>query len=202
MATFCSPNIYSQEITDIYIDEEVLVVENSDEFDDLAMKQKSLLENILSVNLSFTGLGLSYQLPVSGDVLIEIESGLGASYKINQDFEYRMRINDPSFYASLSVQYFYNIDKSKVKKNFKNNNGNFWGFRSKFVSKSIVKYKDSNTFFLSSNWGLRRNIYKNFSFEFIMGVGAAVDFTHKQDYNFTIFPEFNFKLSYNIPLNF
>lgn len=153
----------------------------------------------LRLNLSFSGLGISIELPVSNTFALDYEIGLGASYTINQNFNYHFRLDDPSVYAIVFGKYYYNMSDKNISAN-KHSKENFWGFKAKYASESIIKHRDSNTLFFATNWGIRRHIYNNFYLNLTMGIGSAISLARQSYYRFTLYPDFNLKISYAIRL--
>lgn len=152
------------------------------------------------VDLGFSGLGLSIEKPISEKVLLEIAAGLGAGYRVDEDFRYRMYFDDPAVFGSVHMKYYYNLqDRVNRGRPVSNNAGNFFGLKAKYTSPTLHEEKTWHTLLTGFHWGLQRKMGKYFLYQFNIGIGAAVDLDNKNSNHVALFPDFNFRISYILP---
>lgn len=158
------------------------------------------LKTYSKIDLSFSGLGFAIETPISDRVLLEFAVGLGAGYKVNEDFKYRMYFNDPAIYSSVAAKYYIN-KKTQVKKGTSErlNSGNFFALKSKYVTPTLRDSKTWDTMLVALHWGLQRNIGKHFVYQLTLGIGGAIDMDDKTSTHLTLYPDVNFRFSYILP---
>lgn len=152
------------------------------------------------IDFGFSGLSLSLETPVSNKVLLEFAAGLGAGYKVNEDFKYRMYFDDPAFFGSAHMKYYYNQqDRVDAGRPVSYNAGNFFGIKAKYTSPTLKDQKTWHTMLIGFHWGMQRKMGKYFLYQFNAGIGAAVDLEDKTSTHVTLFPDLNFRISYVFP---
>lgn len=158
------------------------------------------LKTLGKVDLGLSGLGLSLETPVSDQVLLEFAAGLGAGYKVDEDFRYRLYFNDPAVFGSAHMKYYYN-QQSRVDRGrpVSYNAGNFFGIKAKYTSPTLWEQQTWHTMLVGFHWGLQRKIGKYFLYQFDVGIGVAVDLENKNSHHITPFPDLNFRISYVLP---
>lgn len=152
------------------------------------------------VDLGFSGLGLSIETPVSNKVLLEMAAGLGAGYRVNEDFRYRMYFDDPAAFASVHMKYYYNQERRVSKgRPVSYNAGNFFGIKAKYTSPTLWEKQTWHTLLTGFHWGMQRKMGKYFLYQFNVGIGVAIDLENKNPNHITPFPDLNFRISYVLP---
>lgn len=161
----------------------------------------SFLKPTIQADLSFSGLGFSGNIPLSQAILFEVGAGLGAGYRINEDFKYYLYLDNPAVYANLHAKYYYELKKNRAKdRNRKFNSGNFAGLQVQYTSPNISEQVAWNTLLTSVHWGMQRQLYKRFVMQLTLGVGVAMNLDFSETTNVSLFPDVNFKISYVLPL--
>lgn len=161
---------------------------------------KRYLETLGKVDLGFSGLGLSLETPVSDKILLELAAGLGAGYRVDEDFRYRMYFDDPAAFGSVHMKYYYNQQKRVDRgRPVSFNAGNFFGIKAKYASPTLDEKKTWHTMLVGVHWGMQRKMAKYFLYQFNVGVGLAIDLEQKNSNHITPFPDINFRVSYVLP---
>ncbi|TAG08466.1 MAG: hypothetical protein EAZ41_10295, partial [Sphingobacteriia bacterium] len=110
----------------------------------------------------------------------------------------KLELRKPAFYFSVTPKYFYNRTSSSIKgKSTLFNSGNYFGLRLKYVTPNDRQSDlTRNSILTNIHWGIQRAIGNNWTLNSHLGLGYAQDI----DYSFgTIYPAFDFKVSYIIP---
>lgn len=158
------------------------------------------LRTYSKVDLSFSGLGLSIETPISDRVLFEAAGGVGAGYKVNEDFKYRLYFDNPSLYASVNAKYYIRKDMRVQKGSAERfNSGNFFAIKAKYTTPTLHDAKTWHTMLAAVHWGLQRNMGNHFLFQITLGVGAAIDLDNKTTTHMTMYPDANIRFSYILP---
>jgi hypothetical protein len=165
-----------------------------------AQEAETSLKNLVKIDLAFTGIGVSCELPLSQKTLLKCEAGLGGGYEIYSDrYRYLWDITAPSAYFNLHGKYYYNraarLEKGKT---LQFNSGNFLGFHAKYVTPSlwIDNNYNYNALLAGFHWGFQYKIGKHWSYEFYIGPGIAFDMSETA----TPFLDTNIKFSYILPI--
>lgn len=159
------------------------------------------LGTFAKIDFGFSGLGVSFDTPLSDKVLLEFGAGLGAAYQIDEDFKYRLYFDDPAFFATAHAKYYFKQKKviDNKGRNVSFNTGNFFGIKVKYASPTLHDEKMWHTLLTGVNWGLQRKLGKHFLYQLNLGIGAAIDIDSKTTTHMTLFPDANFRLSYVLP---
>ena len=158
-------------------------------------RRTAFLSNNFKANMSVSGFDFSYEFPVKYDVLLETQAGIGAGYKISNDFVFVYHLHQPSLYAGVALKYYYRANRRQMKMAY--NNDFFWSFKLKYISKSIDGSTAAwQTAFFTTDWGIQKKLYRRFSYQFTIGLGFAYDLDRHTDDYFTVFPDMNFKIAY------
>lgn len=158
------------------------------------------LKTYSKVDLSFSGIGLSIETPISDRILFEAAGGVGAGYMVNEDFKYRWYFDNPSFYASAHAKYYIRKDMRVAKGTSQRfNSGNFFALKAKYTTPTLHDNKTWHTLLAAVHWGLQRNIGEHFLFQLTLGVGGAIDLDNKTTTHVTLYPDANLRFSYILP---
>lgn len=167
------------------------------------LEQTNTLETYAKIDLGFSGLGFSVETPINHRIILEAAAGLGAGYRIDEDFIYRFYFEDPAFFASAHGKFYYNQEKRVRKgKSLSLNSGNFFGIKVKYASPTLRKDKTWHSLLTGFHWGLQRKLGNHFLYQLDIGIGAAFDIDSQTRTQMTLFPDFNFRISYVLPFNF
>lgn len=153
------------------------------------------------VDLSFSGLGLSLETPISNVIMLEVAAGAGAGYRVDEDFRYRMYFDSPSIYGSVHGKYYYNQAlRTERGRSVNFNAGNFFGVKAKYTTPNLVgETKTWHTMIAAFHWGMQRKMGRHFMYQLTVGIGGAIDLDDKTTTHMTLFPDFNFRVSYVLP---
>lgn len=127
------------------------------------------------------GVGIAYELPVAKG--FTLDSGIGFSSGaqiINDKINFQKSLFEPAFYLKSELKYYYNRYVRVAKKlSTRNGEGSYFAFQNKFVSQRLFDSKTrlSNVILYEVHWGIQRNLYENFLFNFHVGLGRSNDFT-------------------------
>ena len=157
------------------------------------------LPYLQKAEFNFLGIGVNYEMPIGKG--FTLDSGLGFSGGasiINQKikFKYKENFLNPSFYVKSELKYYYNR-YVRVAKNLptRNGEGSYFALQNKILTRRLFDSKSplSNLMLYEFHWGIQRNIYPDFLFNFHVGLGHSYDFTTKGD---TFYTALGFKVSY------
>ncbi len=157
------------------------------------------LPYLQKAEFNFLGVGLNYEIPVSHGLTLDSGFGFsgGASILNNKiKFKYRENFLNPSFYIKSELKYYYNRYVRIAKKlPTRNGEGSYFGIQNKFLSQRLFDSKSrlSNVMLYEFHWGIQRNLYPDFLFNFHVGIGHSYDFTTKGN---TFYSAFGVKVSY------
>jgi hypothetical protein len=145
------------------------------------------LRTIMKVDGGTTGLGLSFETPVSSEFLVELETGLGGGYVVGKSkVEYLTNYEDPSLYGAAKGNFYFNREKRYKNGNtLTQNSGNFVGLGVKYTSPGLFRnLRPNNVILTDLHLGIKRAFDKNWSFSGIVGVGYAqnLDWKNNSDY--------------------
>jgi len=169
-------------------------------FTHLSFGQSTLPETKLSslakADFGLQGIGLTYEPKLSNKLTIDLSAGAGGGYDIAEGYlNYKLELQKPAFYFSLTPKYFYNRNTRSLEgKSTLLNSGNYIGLRLKYVTPNDRQTDlTRNSILTNIHWGIQRAIGNNFAFNSHVGIGYAQDI----DYDFgTLYPSIDFKLSY------
>lgn len=169
--------------------------------EDTINQSEKLLKPYSKIDFSFSGLGLSLDAPLSNKVLLEFAVGAGAGYRVDEDFRYRMYFDSPAVYASVHGKYYYNQeDRLRRSRPLSFNAGNFFGVKAKYTTPNLAdEAKTWHTMLVAFHWGMQRKMGRHFLYQLTIGVGGAVDLEDKTTTHVTLYPDFNFRVSYVLP---
>ena len=127
------------------------------------------------------GVGVGYELPVAKG--FTLDSGIGFSSGaqiINDKINFQKSLFEPAFYLKSELKYYYNRYVRVAKKlSTRNGEGSYFAFQNKFLTQRLFDSKSrlSNVLLYEVHWGIQRNLYENFLFNFHVGLGRSNDFT-------------------------
>lgn len=157
------------------------------------------LTSFTKIDFGLQGIGLTYEPRFSNKLTIDLSAGVGGGYDIAEGhLNYKLELRKPAFYFSVTPKYFYNRTSSSIKgKSTLFNSGNYFGLRLKYVTPNDRQSDlTRNSILTNIHWGIQRAIGNNWTLNSHLGLGYAQDI----DYSFgTIYPAFDFKVSYIIP---
>jgi hypothetical protein len=161
-----------------------------------AQDEETYLDHHAKVDMTVTGFGISYELPVSPKTLLKAEAGFGGGYEISfNGYRYLWNILNPSEYFNLHLKYYYNRDIRYDKgKTLQYNSGNYLGVHTKYVTSSLWK-NDKYTgqvLLLGFHYGLQRRLFQNLALEFYLGPGVGYNLSK----TVTPYLDTNLKISY------
>ncbi|MQP52085.1 MULTISPECIES: hypothetical protein [unclassified Flavobacterium] len=145
------------------------------------------------------GVGVNYEIPISK--VLSLDSGLGFSSGVHVSGErirYKYNLLNPGFYLKSELKYYYNRYVRVAKKlRTTNGEGSYFGFQNKLVTQRLFDSKSrlGNVMMYEVHWGIQRNVYNDFLFNFHIGLGRSHDFTSREGANY---PSLGFKVSYLI----
>jgi hypothetical protein len=165
----------------------------------LTVYQKSFTQEIANdstallylqkAEINLLGFGVNYEIPVSN--VFSLDSGVGFSggaQIINDKINFQKNFFAPSLYFKSELKYYYNRYIRVAKKlPTRNGEGSYFAFQNKFLSQSLFDSSSrlSNITLFELHWGIQRNLYKNFLFNFHIGIGRSYDFTTRGNSNYT-----------------
>jgi hypothetical protein len=165
----------------------------------LTVYQKSFTQEIANdstallylqkAEINILGVGVNYEIPISK--VFSLDSGVGFSggaQIINDKINFQKIFFAPSLYFKSELKYYYNRYIRVAKKlPTRNGEGSYFAFQNKFLSQSLFDSSSrlSNITLLELHWGIQRNLYKNFLFNFHIGIGKSYDFTTRGNSNYT-----------------
>lgn len=168
-------------------------------------QENTNLKSLFKTDFNFSGLGISYEVPLAKKWTVDLSTGIGASYRVSNGMEANWIINKaPSAYFKSEFKYIYNREKRfKDGKNNSNNSGNYWAFQTKYTTKRFseaVGEKPGNNVLMNEvHWGMQRSLGGNWLLNVHFGLGFAKDFdTPKWLDSTTIYPAVGLKFSYVI----
>ncbi|MDR0825327.1 MAG: hypothetical protein LBN74_09555 [Prevotella sp.] len=162
--------------------------------------QDTNLKSYGKIGFGFSGLDVSWDIPVSDKILFEAAAGLGAGYFISSgDYNYKWYLDDPVAFFTLHGKYYINRTKRlKQGKSIDLNTGSFIGIKAKYVTQTLRYSFNWKTLLIAAHWGMQRPIGKHFSYEFYAGLGYAVDMSEYNDGG-CLYPDLNIRISYILP---
>jgi hypothetical protein len=165
----------------------------------LTVYQKSFTQEIANDSIALLylqkaefnilGVGVNYEIPISKD--FSLDSGVGFSggaQIINDKINFQKNFFEPSLYFKSELKYYYNRYIRVAKKlPTRNGEGSYFAIQNKFLSQSLFDSSSrlSNITLFELHWGIQRNLYKNFLFNFHIGIGKSYDFTTRGNSNYT-----------------
>jgi hypothetical protein len=156
----------------------------------------------------FHGLGLGYELPLSKNLIGEMNIHAGGGFNVNTANEVAFHyIEFPSIHISTAIRRYY--DLHKIRRNPSNNAGNFFGAQIKYVSEGLIQRSGDfgilpvttfnppihDVLITEVHWGTQRSITNRLFFNAKIGVGYIVDF---HNLGSTILPAGGVKLGYRL----
>lgn len=167
------------------------------------------LRPLFKLELGGPGLGLAYELPVANRWSVDVSTGLGGGYHVEDDFsgrtfQYLWVVNDPVIYLKSEVKYHYNRPKRlRNGRSLRNNASNYVAFQTKYTTERVFgstvydQLEDplNNTLLNEIHWGLQRPLGQRFLFNFHLGLGYAFDYDFN---NGSVYPGLGLKFSYII----
>ncbi|MDP5001679.1 MAG: hypothetical protein NWQ14_00765 [Flavobacterium sp.] len=139
------------------------------------------LPYLQKAEFSVLGFGANYEFPVSK--VLSLDSGLGFSSGAHipkDEVKFQKSVFNPSFYVKTELKYYYNRYVRIAKKlPTRNGEGSYFAFQNKFLTQRLFDSKTplSTIMMYEVHWGIQRNVYKNFLFNFHVGIGHSYDFT-------------------------
>ncbi len=112
-----------------------------------------------------------------------------------------MYFDSPAVYASVHGKYYYNQeDRLRRSRPLSFNAGNFFGVKAKYTTPNLAgEAKTWHTMLVAFHWGMQRKMGRHFLYQLTIGVGGAVDLEDKTTTHVTLYPDFNFRVSYVLP---
>ena len=170
-------------------------------------EESQSLHHLFKIELGFQGLGLAYELPLSGRWSLDLSTGLGGGYHVGNSyrghsFQYQWIINDPVMYLKSKVKYNYNRPKRLGRgKPLRNNASNYVAFQTKYTTERVFNRRVADQFTDPLNstllnevhWGIQRPLGQRFLFNMHLGLGIAVDYDFN---NSSVYPGFGLKFSH------
>ena len=147
------------------------------------------LPYLQKAEFSVFGAGVGYELPLSK--VLSLDTGLGFStgaQVVKEQLKFQKSLLNPAFYLKTELKYYYNRYVRIAKKlPTRNGEGSYFAFQNKFLSQRLFDAKAnlSNVMMYEVHWGIQRNLYENFLFNFHVGIGRAHDFTTRGSSNYT-----------------
>lgn len=144
----------------------------------------------IEANLFTPGFGVSYELPISQNILFDFAGGFGMPLmKYTGRVEIGAAFIKP--YTRIEGKYYYNrVRRARKGKEINNNRGNFIGLQSK-----VMFSPDSDNFTIMLNevhWGVQTEIAKKLLLTF--QIGAAHYYTKEKEHYYS--PILDFKVKY------
>lgn len=139
------------------------------------------LPYLQKAEFSVLGFGANYEFPVSK--VLSLDSGLGFSsgaHIPNDEVKFQKSVFNPSLYVKTELKYYYNRYVRVAKKlPTRNGEGSYFAIQNKFLTQRLFDSKSplSAIMMYEVHWGIQRNVYKNFLFNFHIGLGHSYDFT-------------------------
>lgn len=135
------------------------------------------------------GVGVAYELPVAKGFTLDSGMGFSGGAQISKDkITFQKSFFAPTFYLKSELKYYYNRYVRVAKKlPTRNGEGSYFAFQNKFLTQRLFDSKSrlSNVLLYEVHWGIQRNVYDNFLFNFHIGLGRAHDFTTRGSANYT-----------------
>ena len=156
------------------------------------------MEKLWKLDLGFTGVALSYDLPLSSSFLMETSLGVGPAYTVcNGTYEASYDFVDPALHFTLAGDWYYNRSKRLAKgKSLLHNSGNFVGITFRQTSRGLINNDYSPALLTNIHWGMSRKIDDKWLIRLKTGLGYAHDWDWSEG---VIYPSIDFKFSYIFP---
>lgn len=155
------------------------------------------LEDIGRLNLGPHGLELSYELPLSKEIVWENNLGIGMGYEASVgSVSYAFYLDSPTPFIKSQMKWLYNRNKrlSKGKKS-QSNSGNLIGLQSKYSFGNSDLFDNNRALLTEVHWGFQRSLGQRFIFNLHLGLGFVSDF----DFSESVFtPTFGLRFGYRI----
>lgn len=153
----------------------------------------SSLEPMIHLELGLHGLGVGYALPISPNISLDFSAAFGGGLTVSEDgttvFGYAP---GPSLQINGGARWFYNRQRRFEKgKNMANNAGNYIGFKTKYGTRNLIDYINSDnliidvqqaiheTMVTEVHWGLQRNLGRKFFLNAHVGIGYIYDLSSR-----------------------
>jgi hypothetical protein len=167
--------------------------------------KKDSLQSLLKIEYNIFGSGLNYEAPIAKKLTLDSGTGLTLGYTVDNGFNNIKNLKDlkewvanPCLYLKSELKYYYNFNdkienfNTKTKKRFTKgykgftkgyNSGSYFAFQTKFTTDRLFDKEDklSKVILKEIQWGVQRKLFKNFIFNFHLGIGHANDITTKQN---------------------
>ena len=156
------------------------------------------MEKLWKLDLGFTGVALSYDLPFSSSFLMETSLGVGPAYTVcNGTYEATYDFVDPALHLALAGDWYYNRSQRLAKgKSILHNSGNFVGVTFRQTSRGLIDNNYSPALLTNMHWGMSRKIDDKWLIRLKVGLGYAHDWDWDEG---VIYPSIDFKFSYIFP---
>ena len=172
--------------------------------------KKDSLQSLLKIEYNIFGAGLNYEVPLAEKLTLDSGTGLTSGYTVINGINYKLNIVNPCLYLKSELKYYYNFNKKvenfnkNTKKRFSKgysgltkgyNSGSYFAFQTKFTTDRLFDKEDklSKVILKEIQWGVQRKLFKNFIFNFNLGIGHANDILTKQN---SFYVASGLKLSY------
>ena len=160
--------------------------------------KKDSLQSLLKIEYNVFGAGLNYEAPLAEKLTLDSGIGLTSGYTVINGINYKINIVNPCLYLKSEIKYYYNFNnkinefnkksKKRFSKGYKGltkgyNSGSYFAFQSKFTTDRLFDKDDklSKIILNEIQWGVQRKLFKDFLFNFNIGIGHANDFTTKEN---------------------
>lgn len=158
------------------------------------LEKHPALDKQFGLEISLFGVGASYELPLSHNILTEISAGFSASnYNHNDLFghHFKFAFDEQSPFAKVHFRRYYNRDNRFRKgKEINNNRGNYIGIDSKYFFTASEKTK--SRLVNSLHWGIQTELANNLLFSFDFGLGHWYNGANEHSF----FPIMGLKMKY------
>lgn len=159
-------------------------------FSIFGFSQKTPLQKQLGIEATFTGVAVSYELPLSNNILTDISAGVAnGTVTGNSSFTYSYFDFFKPF-TRVEVKRYYNRDNRVQKgKDINNNRGNFIGIQNKIYYGGVT----TETMMINEiHWGTQTELAKKLLFTFQIGAGHYMNY----DKDYMFFPTMGLKVKY------
>lgn len=141
-------------------------------------QDNSSLEDQFKIEFFFTGLGVSYEMPLSQKWLLDMGAGIGGG--VDERESYPSVSDTPAPYFKSEFKYIYNRERRLAKgKRIENNLGNYIAVQTKYTARRFtendIENLSYNALLAEVHWGTQSSLGGNWLFNFHIGLGILRD---------------------------
>lgn len=153
------------------------------------VQDSTALTYLQKAEFNVFGLGVTYEIPLAKELVLDSGVGFTSGVRVVGDkIRYEKKIYNPSLYLKSELKYYYNRTQ-RIANGFpvQNNAGSYFALQTKYTTPRLLdnEFPLSNVLMNEIHWGIQRTVYQDFSINLHVGLGHVIDFTTRENSNYT-----------------